>query len=36
MYEELHLQIILFEQADVVRTSNSDWYDENVDNDGWT
>ncbi len=37
MYKELYLQIILFTQEDVVRTSGeSDWVDENVDDNGWT
>jgi len=37
MYEEPKLQILLYAQADVVRTSGeTEWEDENVDNGGWT
>ncbi len=36
MYEELRLEVLYIHQADIVRTSiESDWYDDNVDDDGW-
>lgn len=37
MYEEPTLQVVLFYREDIVRMSGeSDWYDDNVDKDGWT
>ena len=36
MYEELTLEVLYFQQEDIVRTSGeSDWYDDNVDDNGW-
>ena len=36
MYKEVKLEVLHFQQEDIVRTSGeSDWYDDNVDDNGW-
>ena len=36
MYEEPKMTIVCISLDDIIRTSNDEWKDDNVDPDGWT